>query len=160
MSKITVSLFTDIWGHFARTAWRMLSGEVSWWKPRDVFWGKESLTLRPGWAGKVVAFFISQDLVPEWSRCWTWRETVYYCTVWGQGLSFLTLPVTLLVADLWNSMLQGSTDTKCLVILQEKPDLFPWWKLSELHWMGQKKNLLQTDKCLCPPRKGDQRKLI
>lgn len=54
------------------------------------------------------------------------------CTiVWGQGLSFLTLPVTLLVADLWNSMLQGSTDTKCLVILQEKPDLFPWWKLSE-----------------------------
>lgn len=38
--EITVSLFQDIQGHFASTAWRMLSGGVSWQRLRVVFWGR------------------------------------------------------------------------------------------------------------------------
>lgn len=92
---------------------------------------------RVGWEGG--------DIFPLTKSC-PWVVTLLdmernCTTVCGQGLSFLTLPVTLLVADLWNSLLQGSTDTKCLVILQEKPDLFPWWDLSELHWIWPNKKI-------------------
>lgn len=92
---------------------------VSWRRPRDIFWGSRVWHSLQGGLGRWWHF--SPHQISSLSGHAVGHGEKLCATVCGQGLFFLTSPVTLLLAEPWNSLPQSSAETKCLVILQEKP---------------------------------------
>lgn len=152
MSKVTVTLLPDIWGHFTCTAWKMLSGPVSWWGPRDTFWGRGVWPFLQGGLGRWWHF--SPHQISSLSGHAVGHGEKLCTTACGQGLVFLTSSVTLLLAEPWNSLLQGSAETKCNNSRKARPVSWMTVFRITLNRTTQKKNLPQIVELLHPPRTG------
>lgn len=116
MSEITVSLFPDMWGHFAYTAWKMFSARASWQRQRGFCFGKGgSDPFSIAGLGGGCIFSLTSSLpysavLLDMERNFTLMFVVKICLSSCYQLS----------AQLGNKMPQGSQETKCSVILQTK----------------------------------------
>lgn len=116
VSEITVSLFPDMWGHFAYTAWKMFSARASWQRQRGFCFGKGgSDPFSIAGLGGGCIFSLTSSLpysavLLDMERNFTLMFVVKICLSSCYQLS----------AQLGNKMPQGSQETKCSVIVQTK----------------------------------------